>query len=64
LTSFQCDYTPDGFWAAYEAGQPVSTVMSMTFNELEPLYDTDYQEGSPISGRSDLNSVNAGSIGY
>jgi hypothetical protein len=64
LTSFQCDYTPDGFWAAYQAGQPISTVMSMTFNELEPLYDTDYQEGNIFSDRSDLNSVNAGSIGY
>lgn len=64
LISFQCDYTPDGFWAAYEAGQPVSTVMSMSFSELEPLYDTDYQAGAPIAGRSDLNSVNAESVGY
>lgn len=64
LTSFQCDFTPDGFWAAYQAGQPVSTVISMTFNELEPLYDTDYQSGNPISGREDLTGVNSESIGY
>lgn len=64
LTSFQCDYTPDGFWAAYQAGQPVSTTMSMTFNELEPIYDTDYQENNIFKDRSDLNNVNEQSIGY
>lgn len=63
LTSFQCDYTPDGFWAAYQGGQPVSTTMSMTFNELEPIYDTDYQTNI-FSGRDDLNQVNPESIGY
>jgi hypothetical protein len=65
LTSFQCDYTPDGFWAAYESGQPVSTVMSMTFNELEPIYDTDYQNGNIFSTRrEDLQPVNPESVGY
>lgn len=64
LSSFQCDYTPDGFWAAYQAGQPVSTVMSMTFNELEPIYDTDYQDGNIFSERTDLNNVNGESVGY
>lgn len=63
LTSFQCDYTPDGFWAAYQSGQPVSTVMSMTFNELEPIYDTDYQENI-FSQRDDLSAVGPQSIGY
>jgi hypothetical protein len=63
LSSFQCDYTPDGFWAAYQAGQPVSTVMSMTFNELEPIYDTDYQD-NVFNTRSDLNAVNDQSVGY
>lgn len=63
LTSFQCDFTPDGFWAAYQGGQPVSTTMSMTFNELEPIYDTDYQENI-FSDRDDLNKVNADSVGY
>lgn len=64
LSSFQCDYTPDGFWAAYQAGQPISTVMSMTFNELEPIYDTDYQSGNIFSSRDDLQPVDSESIGY
>ena len=64
LTSFSCNYTPDGLWAAYEKGQPVSTVFTMSFNELEPIYDTDYQE-DVFSGRTDdLYSVNDNSVGY
>ena len=63
LTSFQCNYTPDGLWAAYEKGQPVSTTFSMSFNELEPIYDTDYQE-DVFGGRNDLSPVNNNSVGY
>lgn len=64
LTSFSCNYTPDGLWAAYEQGQPVSTVFSMSFNELEPIYDTDYQE-DVFSGRTtDLTSINDNAVGY
>lgn len=64
LQSFSCDYTPDGFWAAYEQGQPVSTVISMQFTELEPIFDTDYQQGNIFEGRYDLDSVSNQSVGY
>ena len=64
LTSFSCNYTPDGIWAAYDAGQPVSTVFSMTFSELEPIYDTDYQENSFLTGENALSSVGSDSVGY
>lgn len=69
LKSFQTDYTPDGVWAAYERGQPVSTRISMTFSELEPIFDTDYQAGAPAQGRDDLTSISGGrnqrtSVGY
>jgi hypothetical protein len=64
LVSFSCNYTPDGLWAAYEKGQPISTVMQMSFSELEPIYDTDYQEGNIFGGRNDLSSVSANSVGY
>ena len=43
-TGCSVNYTPDGVWSAYEKGQPVSTVMALRFSELEPIYDTDYQE--------------------
>ena len=65
LTAFSCNYTPEGIWAAYEAGQPVSTVFSMSFSELEPIYDTDYQEGNIFSGfENDLSSISNDSVGY
>ena len=65
LQSFGCNYTPDGFWAAYDGGQPVSVVMQMQFAELEPIYDTDYQEDNAAPLRSDLaNVVNPDSVGY
>ena len=46
-TGCAVNYTPDGIWSAYEDGVPVSTVMSLRFQELEPLYDTDYQNDIP-----------------
>ena len=64
LKSFSCNYTPDGFWAAYEKGQPVSTTMQLMFDELEPIYDTDYQDGQIFTGRGDLSNVSSNSIGY
>ena len=50
VTGCSLNYTPDGVWSAYEEGQPVSTVMSLRLQELEPVYDTDYQ-GDILSGR-------------
>jgi len=50
VTGCAINYTPDGVWSAYEEGQPVSTVMSLRMQELEPVYDTDYQ-GDVLSGR-------------
>jgi hypothetical protein len=63
LTSFRCDYSPDGFWAAYDNGQPVSTTMTLSFNELEPIYDTDYQEDI-FDNRNDLTSISNNAVGY
>ena len=46
LTGTSVNYTPEGAWAAYEGGQPVSIMLSMRFQELEPIYDTDYAQYS------------------
>lgn len=64
LTTFSTNYTPDGFWAAYDKGQPLSVSISMSFNELEPVYDTDYQNNNIFSGRSDLTSISNDMVGY
>ena len=46
LTSVSVDYTGEvGRFAAYEEdSQPVTTIISLAFTELTPLYDEDYAE--------------------
>lgn len=61
LTGFAVNYSPRGQWMAYDKGQPASVVMTMQFNELEPIYDTDYQENP---SRDDLESITSKDIGY
>jgi hypothetical protein len=64
LTKFTTDYTPDKFWAAYDQGQPLSIAISMSFTELEPIYNTDYQENNIFDGRDDLQSITPNMVGY
>ena len=42
----QCDinYTPEGKWMSYDGGMPISVQLNLTFQELEPIYNTDYSE--------------------
>ena len=44
LDSFRVDYTADtGRWAAYGSdSQPVSTIITMNFREIVPIYEDDY----------------------
>ncbi len=46
LNSISVDYTGEvGRFAAYEEdSQPVTTIMSLSFTELAPIYDADYAE--------------------
>ena len=74
-TGCSINYTPDGVWAAYEEGQPVSTIMALRMQELEPIYDTDYQNRI-IEGRvfnenptysddqGDLYPIGINEVGY
>ena len=52
LTGTSVNYTPEGAFASYEKGQPVSILLSLNFQELEPIYDTDYKvgEGGNVEG--------------
>ena len=43
LTGTSVNYTPEGAFASYEKGQPVSVLLTLNFQELEPIYDTDYK---------------------
>jgi len=68
LTQFGVDYTPESQWTAYEdpssPGQPVSVVMSLQFNELEPVYESDYQESIFSGLGNDLEPVTDNDVGY
>jgi hypothetical protein len=61
LTGLSANYAPDGTWAAYDGGQPVSLALAMDFQELEPVYESDYQETSVIN---DNPKVGPDDIGY
>ena len=58
LSEVSVNYTPEGQWMAYSHGQPTSYTMNLTFNELEPIYNTDYQqEGADKRMFSDQNRM-------
>ena len=48
LQDISVNYTGEGNYATYEDGTPISMIMDLTFKELEPIYDIDYDD--PITG--------------
>ena len=44
LTSFSVDYTPEGNYATFSDGAMVSYQITMSFQELEPVFNNDYTE--------------------
>lgn len=50
LTSFTVDYTPDGSYMTYGDGSMTSYQIGMQFNELDPIYHNDYDEGEGTQG--------------
>ena len=42
LTDISVNYTGDGTYATYYDGTPVSMTMALSFNELSPVYNEDY----------------------
>ena len=66
LTGVAVNYTPEGMWSAYEKGMPTSVLLSLRFGELEPIFDTDYEE-DPFeydTSRPDIQPVPIDAIGY
>jgi len=54
LTTFNVDYTPEGQYMTYMSSDiqdrsMISYVISMTFQELEPIFDDEYQKEDPVS---------------
>ena len=62
LKKFGCNYTPDGLWAAYSDGQPVQVTIACDFQELEPIFDTDYIGASGVN--KNLRPVADNAVGW
>ena len=60
------NYTPEGQWNAYEKGQPVTITLKLKFSELEPIFDTDYDDNyfNYDPQRTDLLPVPIDAVGY
>ena len=65
-TGAAVNYTPEGMWNAYEEGQPVAITLTLRFSELEPVYDTDYDNNyfNFDPQRTDLLPVPTDAVGY
>lgn len=50
LTGFSVDYTPDNSYMTYADGSMTSYQVNMQFNELDPIYQNDYDEGEGTQG--------------
>jgi len=44
LTDMQTTYTGEGVYSTYEDGTPVSILLNLSFKEIQPIYDIDYDE--------------------
>jgi hypothetical protein len=68
LQGVSVNYAPDGQWSAYEEGQPVSYTMTLGFQEIEPIYESDYQDTifkkNNIDLGNDYAKVTEDDIGY
>ena len=60
LTGTSVNYTPEGAFASYEKGQPVSVLLTLAFQELEPIYDTDYKFTDGDGARADRDDTDEG----
>ena len=50
LTQFNVTYAPDGSYMTYDAGSMTAYNVSMTFGELNPIYENDYDDDSNDMG--------------
>ena len=70
LTGTSVNYTPEGAFASYEKGQPVSVLLTLAFQELEPIYDSDYKyQGGDGERTSDTGegyrwAIDKNEVGY
>ena len=62
MTDISVNYTGEGVYATYNNGTPVSMIMNLSFKEVAPIYDIDYDSELSMSNR-ELNT-GFGGVGY
>ena len=50
LQNMSVNYTGENVYATYDDGAPVSTILSLSFKELEPIYAEDYEKSEGQKG--------------
>ena len=48
LTNISVNYTGEGVYTTYDDATPVSMNLDLTFKELEPIYDVDYDDAGGV----------------
>ena len=62
LTNISVNYTGNNVYATYEDGTPITTIMDLTFQELVPIYDKDYNDQNDDGSAG--NSFNDSQLTY
>ena len=48
LSDMSVNYTGENVYASYSDGTPISVILNLTFKELVPIYQTDYDENANL----------------
>ena len=64
LTNMSVQYAAGGMYQSFEDGQPAHMVMALSFNELEPVYHSDYSRKSIAGTDSEGRQIFDDEIGF
>ena len=64
LTNMSVQYAAGGMYQSFEDGQPAHMVMALSFNELEPVYHSDYSRKSTAGTDSEGRQIFDDEVGF
>ena len=64
LKEVNVNYTGEGTYATYDDGTPVSMIMDLSFQEIEPIYNTDYDGGFTGPLADPKQAFKSSGVGY
>ena len=64
MTDISVNYTAEGVYATYDNGTPVSMIMNLSFKEVAPIYDIDYDDYTTGEGDARRDFKKPGGVGY